>query len=119
MDDGRRPDANPPRGWHPLIWVALVGFTIAELVTVIAADFLIVFGQSSTCNQAPDPVDMREGRIALILVLVAAVAPWLIVLPRSRYRLRIAVAGGIVTIPAAGWVLAGLADGTWVGSFCF
>jgi hypothetical protein len=107
------------RDWHPIAWVALVGLTVAEIITVVAADFLIVFGQSSTCGKAPDPSEVRDGRLALLGVLLVAVMPWLIALSRTRHRLRIGVAAMLVGLPAAGWALAGLADSTWVGSFCF
>jgi hypothetical protein len=99
-----------------------IGLALAAAVTIAltgAVDWLIMFGQSSTCNEAPDPDEVRAGRLALFVVFLVVAAPWAVGTAMSHRRFAIVVAGAVAVTPALVLFLNGLRTDAWVGGFCF
>jgi hypothetical protein len=101
------------------LWIGLVLAAIATAMSICVVDFLIMWGQSSTCNEAPDPDDVRAGQLALLCVLAVAALPWGLGLLMARRRTPVLVCGLIAVTPAVLFLLGGLSNDAWVGGFCF
>jgi hypothetical protein len=109
-------DQHPPRVWT---WLVLVVAVVATIGLTGFVDWFVMFGQSSTCGDPPDPGEARTGRIALAAVLVVALAPWVLATAKSPHRVAVGVAGLVAVLPAFGLLLNGLRTEAWVGGFCF
>jgi hypothetical protein len=100
-------------------WVALVLAAIVTIAAICVVDFFVMWGQSSTCNEAPDPDDVRAGQLTLLGVLAIAALPWGLGCLMARRRTPVLVCGLIAVAPAALFLLNGLSTDAWVGGFCF
>jgi hypothetical protein len=100
-------------------WIGLALAAIVTAVITCVVDWLVIFGQSSTCHETPDPGEIRSGRITLFAVLVVAALPWSLGALMSRNRVPVRVTGTVAVVPALLFFVAGLSTDTWVGSFCF
>lgn len=107
---------------HRTSLVTWAGLTVAVVATIAVtgvADWFVMFGQSSTCYDPPDPDEVRAGRIALATVVAVAAAPWALGAVMSRHRVAVVVAGVVAVGPAILVFLNGLRTDAWVGGFCF
>ena len=100
-------------------WIGLVLAAIVTVTIVGVVDWFVMFGQSSTCNDAPDPHEVDTGRLWLGIVLVVSALPWSLGAAMSRHRMPVVVVGCFAVAPAVLLFLNGLRTGAWVGSFCF
>jgi len=100
-------------------WIGLVLAAIVTATAVCVVDWLVMWGQSSTCYEAPDPRDVRIGRAWLGGLLLVSLAPWSLGAVTARRRLPVVVVGSFAVLPGLLLFLHGLTDGAWVGSFCF
>lgn len=108
------------RDWHWPQWTLLVVIVLGEAMTVVVFNWFVMFAFSSTCNQAPDPGDVRTGRLTLLVVLLVAALPWVVAtFLRRDLRTRLLWAGLVACAPAALFLLAGLNRDVWSGGFCF
>ena len=103
----------------PGVWIGLIAVAVVTVVIVGIADFLVMFGQSSTCDEAPHPDAVRTGQLGLGIVLLGAALPWSLGAVMSRHRVPVAVVGAFAVLPALVIFLNGLRTDAWVGSFCF
>ncbi len=101
------------------LWLGLLAAALVTAALGVVADWLVMFGQSSTCYDAPDPDDVRTGRIALTVVLGVSAAPWALGALMARRRVVVLVCGLAAVGPAFALFLNGLRTGAWVGGFCF
>lgn len=101
------------------VWVGLVLAAIMTIVGVLVVDWMIMFGQSSTCGDAPDPGDVRSGRLALGIALLVSATPWALGAVTARHKMPVLVLGSIAVLPGLLLFLNGLSTDAWVGSFCF
>jgi hypothetical protein len=111
MDHTTRPIAG--------VWIGLVLAAIATLAVVGVVDWFVMFGQSSTCREAPDPDEVRTGRLWLGIVFVVSALPWSLGAMMSRHRAPVVVVGCFAVLPGLLLFLNGLRTDAWVGSFCF
>jgi purine-cytosine permease-like protein len=100
-------------------WIVLLLAMVATATIVGVVDWFVVWGQSSTCGDAPDPSQVRTGQAWLAGVLLVSATPWAVAAVTSRDRLAVLVTGTIAVLPGLLFFLAGLSTDTWVGSFCF
>jgi hypothetical protein len=101
------------------LWIGLVLAAIVTVVGVLVVDWMIMFGQSSTCGDAPDPDEVRSGRLALGIVVLVSALPWSLGAAVSRRKVPVVVVGSVVVLPGLLLFLNGLRTDAWVGSFCF
>ena len=111
MDHTTRPIAG--------VWIGLVLAAIATLAVVGVVDWFVMFGQSSTCREAPDPDEVRTGRLWLGIVFVVSALPWSLGAMMSRHRVPVVVVGCFAVLPGLLLFLNGLRTDAWVGSSCF
>lgn len=100
-------------------WVGTVLAVLATIALTGVVDWFVMFAHSSTCYDRPDPGEVRNGRIALAVVLAVALAPWALASWRSRRRVGVGVAGLVAVTPAFLFLLDGFRSDAWVGGFCF
>lgn len=100
-------------------WIGLVLTAIATITVVVVADWLVMFGQSSTCHDAPDPDAVRTGRLWLGVVLLVSAMPWSLAAVMARQRVPVLVVGAVAVLPGLLFFLDGLRTSAWVGGFCF
>ena len=100
-------------------WIGLVLAAIVTVSIVGVVDWLVLWGHSSTCHEAPDPDEARAGRIWLGGVLLASAVPWTFGAAMSRQRVPVAIVGAFAVLPGLLLFLYGLSTDAWVGSFCF
>ena len=100
-------------------WIGLVLVAIVTATAVCVVDWLVMWGQSSTCNEAPDPSRVRDGQLWLTGVLLVSAAPWALGAATARHRVPVGVVGSFAVLPGLLFFLHGLSSGAWVGSFCF
>ncbi len=100
-------------------WIGLVLAAVVTVVIVLVVDWFVMFGQSSTCSEAPDPHEMHLGQLWLGVVLVMSALPWGLGAVMSRNRVPVAVVGACAIAPGLLLFLNGLRTDAWVGSFCF
>lgn len=100
-------------------WIGLVLVAILTVAIVGVVDWLVLWGHSSTCHDAPDPHEARAGRLWLGGVFLVSAAPWVLGAVMSRHRVPIAVVGAFAVTPGLLLFLYGLSTDAWVGSFCF
>jgi hypothetical protein len=101
------------------LWAGLLTAALVTAGLGLVADWLVMFGHSSTCYDPPDPDEVRSGRIALTLVLAVSALPWALGTLMARRRVVVAVCGLVAVAPAFVLFLNGLRTGAWVGGFCF
>jgi hypothetical protein len=101
------------------VWIGLVLAAILTAVVVGVVDWLVMWGQSSTCNETPDPDDVRTGRLVLAVVLLVSALPWSLGAVIARQRVPVIVVGLFAVMPGLLFFLDGLRTDAWVGSFCF
>lgn len=106
------------RGWRPWAWAALMAAVLLTLVVEAAGGFIIGLNHLSTCNDAPDPLDVREGQVAVLRLMLACVGPWAVASALARPRLRVAVMGLVATLPIIYTWVVGFRTESWVGGFC-
>jgi hypothetical protein len=119
---GSAADANrtgPSHGAGLWLWAGLLAAALVTAALGVVADWLVMFGHSSTCYDAPDPDEVRSGRIALTLVLAASALPWALGTLMGRRRVVVVVCGLVAVAPAFVLLLNGLRTDAWVGGFCF
>jgi hypothetical protein len=100
-------------------WIGLVLAAIVTVAVVGVVDWLVMFGQSSTCHEAPDPSEVRTGRLWLGVVLVGSALPWSLGTAMATRRTPVAVVGALAVLPGLLVFLNGLRTEAWVGGFCF
>ena len=100
-------------------WIGLVLAAIVTATIVGVVDWFVMWTQSSTCYDAPDPGQVRSGRAWLGGVLLVSAAPWALGAAMSRHRVPIAIVGAFALSPGLLFFLHGLSKGAWVGGFCF
>jgi len=101
------------------LWALLLTAALVTAALGVVADWLVMFGQSSTCYDAPDPDDVRNGRIALTVVLAVSVVPWALGALTVGRRAAVLACGLVAVAPAFLFFLNGLRTEAWVGGFCF
>jgi purine-cytosine permease-like protein len=100
-------------------WIVLLLAAIVTVTVVVVADWLVLFGHSSTCHDAPDPDAMMAGRAWLGGVLLVSALPWTLGAAMSRHRVAVLVVGALAVTPGLLVFLVGLGRDAWVGNFCF
>jgi hypothetical protein len=100
-------------------WTGLVLAAVVTATTVGVIDWFVMWGQSSTCGDAPDPAEVRAGRAWLGGMLLFSAAPWVLGATMSRRRVAVAAVGAFAVTPGALFVLHGASNAAWIGSFCF
>jgi hypothetical protein len=100
-------------------WIGLVLAAIVTVAIVGVVDWLVLWGHSSTCHDAPDPDEARAGRLWLAGAFLLSALPWGLGAAMSRHRVPVAVVGAFAVMPGLLVFLYGLGTGAWVGSFCF
>lgn len=100
-------------------WIGLVLAAVVTVVIVLVVDWFVMFGQSSTCSEAPDPHEMHLGQLWLGGVLLASAVPWAFGVATARHKVPVLVVGGVAVLPGLLLFLNGLRTDAWVGSFCF
>jgi len=100
-------------------WIGLVVAGVLAAGVVAVVDWFVLWGQSSTCYEAPDPDQVLTGRIWLGAVLLVSALPWLLGARMSRNRTPVVVVGLSAVLPGLLFFLDGLRTAAWVGGFCF
>jgi hypothetical protein len=108
-----------PHWAGPWLWVGLLAAALVTAAVGVVADWLVMFGHSSTCYDPPDPDEVRSGQIALTVVLAASALPWALGALVGRRRVVVVVCGLVAVAPAFVLLLNGLRTDAWVGGFCF
>lgn len=99
-------------------WIGLALVAVVTVAIVGVVDWFVMWGQSSTCHDAPDPNEVRTGRNWLGVVFLISALPWVLGAVMSRHKMAVVV-GGLAVLPGLLIFLNGLRTGAWVGSFCF
>jgi len=101
------------------MWIGLGLAAVLTATIVGVVDWFVMWSQSSTCHDVPDPDEVRSGQISLGVVLLVSAAPWVLGGVMSRRRTAVAVTGGLAVLPGLLLFLNGLRTDAWVGGFCF
>jgi hypothetical protein len=108
------------RGWRPWAWVVLVHTTLVGTAVVLGLATLIGLSGVSVCGQPPDPREVAHAQRSLAVLALVALLPWLLAAVWVRPRLRVVVAGLVVSAPAwLSWVQGHLDPQTYSLTWCF
>jgi hypothetical protein len=109
--------ARGSRGWGS--WLLVIVAVAAEAFVALLATLFIRWGASASCGDPASMSNVREGDIALIVVLCVGLVPWAVAMLVSPQRRRLGVAGALAVSPLIYGVVAGLAPQFWTDSWCF
>jgi hypothetical protein len=106
-----------PVPWRRQSWVLWSGAIVVSLLLSVCAIVLIVFGDSTTCNDSATTSERNSGLRDLAVAAAIVAAPWaLAVIANQEHRRRILLGGAIGISLLVLFALTHLRVDTWVGN---
>ena len=106
--------------WPVWAWALLVVLALLGAAVSLVAAGLAVFGNSTTCDGDPSPLQVARGQHDLLFIAFFAVLPACLAAIFVRPRIRVLVAGAVCAAPPLAIWASNLADpNAYRGSFCF
>jgi hypothetical protein len=82
------------------MWLTLVAVTLVGMVLVAGVAALTSLSGASVCGEAPDPAAVAHAQRSLAVLAGIAFTPWLLAAVWIRPRLRVLLAGVVMSAPA-------------------
>jgi hypothetical protein len=111
--------SSAPGSWGWGSWLLVIVAGAAEGFVALIATLFIRWGASTSCGDPASMSNVREGEIALILVLCVGLIPWAVAMLVSPQRRRLGVAGALAVSPLIYGMVAGLDPQFWSDGWCF
>jgi hypothetical protein len=100
VDTGQRPLIRW-RGWRPALWATTVVAVLLTWVVTFVGSAYETLLHAGVCHEPAQAADLTEAQHALVVLVLAAAAPWAVGLWRTGHRLRVGLFALLALAPVA------------------